>query len=322
MAAAVEVGLFDEKDSLPLLVWNRGGGVRLEDWLMMNEDVWEAGLSQQGAVLFRGFQIESVPSFSRVASLLCGDAFANYGDLPHSGVAEGVYRTSPYPADESILLHGEGAHLSRWPGRMAFFCQIAPERGGETTMLDVRTMWDLLDEGFRAALETKGISYCRNFHPGVDQSWEAVFQTTDREKVESICEAADIQWQWAGGATLRTTMTVPARLPHPVSRENLFFHQIFLFHPACLPMDVRRSLETIFSPEALPRNVTFGDGTPMPDDAVLAFKAACEERAFRVPWSPGDVALLDNMRVSHGRRPFEGERRILVGMGGVVQRTV
>lgn len=288
----------------------------------MNKEVWEGGLSRQGAVLFRGFQIESVPAFSRVASLLCGDPFVNYGDLPHSGIVEGVYRTSPYPADESILLHGEGAHLSRWPGRMAFFCQHSPEQGGETTLLDVRTMWDLLDESFRVALEDKGISYWRHFHPGVDQPWEAVFQTTDREKVESICEAEGIRWQWTGASSLRTTMTVPARLPHPASQEKLFFHQIFLFHPACLPTEVRRSLETIFAPEMLPRNVTFGDGTPMQDDAVLAFKEACEERAFRIPWSPGDVALLDNVRVCHGRRPFHGERRILVGMGGAGGRSI
>lgn len=37
-----------------------------------------------------------------------------------------------------------------------------------------------------------------------------------------------------------------------------------------------------------------------------------EEVAF--PWQPGDVLVVDNMLVSHGRRPFSGERRILVAM--------
>jgi hypothetical protein len=33
-----------------------------------------------------------------------------------------------------------------------------------------------------------------------------------------------------------------------------------------------------------------------------------------VDWVAGDVLLIDNVLVAHGRRPFEGSRRVLVAM--------
>jgi alpha-ketoglutarate-dependent taurine dioxygenase len=39
---------------------------------------------------------------------------------------------------------------------------------------------------------------------------------------------------------------------------------------------------------------------------------AAETRSF--PWQTGDILLVDNMAVAHGRAPYEGERRVLVAM--------
>ena len=39
-----------------------------------------------------------------------------------------------------------------------------------------------------------------------------------------------------------------------------------------------------------------------------------DELAYDVPWRAGDVALIDNYLVMHGRRPFEGSRRVLASL--------
>ena len=39
-----------------------------------------------------------------------------------------------------------------------------------------------------------------------------------------------------------------------------------------------------------------------------------DELSFDVAWHPGDVALVDNYLVMHGRRPFKGARRVLVSL--------
>ena len=39
-----------------------------------------------------------------------------------------------------------------------------------------------------------------------------------------------------------------------------------------------------------------------------------DELSFNLAWQAGDVALIDNYLVMHGRRPFKGERRVLASL--------
>ena len=39
-----------------------------------------------------------------------------------------------------------------------------------------------------------------------------------------------------------------------------------------------------------------------------------DELTFDIPWQTGDVALVDNLVAMHGRRPFEGSRRVLASL--------
>ena len=44
-------------------------------------------------------------------------------------------------------------------------------------------------------------------------------------------------------------------------------------------------------------------------------RLALRAETVTFPWRRGDVLLLDNMLTAHGRRPFTGDRRVLVAMG-------
>ncbi|MGA1055814.1 MAG: TauD/TfdA family dioxygenase, partial [Pseudohongiellaceae bacterium] len=62
------------------------------------------------------------------------------------------------------------------------------------------------------------------------------------------------------------------------------------------------------------KSVCFGDGSALADEDMETVCAISEELAFDLPWVAGDIALVDNFLVMHGRRPFEGQRCVLASL--------
>ena len=97
-----------------------------------------------------------------------------------------------------------------------------------------------------------------------------------------------------------------------------FFNQVQLHHLHCLDPDVRASLLSIFKKQDLPRNVFFGDGTPIEDSVMDHVGEVYERNAVRFQWQRGDLVSLDNMLVAHARDPYVGPRKIVVALGDMV----
>ena len=66
--------------------------------------------------------------------------------------------------------------------------------------------------------------------------------------------------------------------------------------------------------EGLPRNVYYGDGSPLEADALAEIRGVLSECEVVFPWQTGDVLMLDNMLTAHSRKPFSGERKVVVAM--------
>ena len=61
-------------------------------------------------------------------------------------------------------------------------------------------------------------------------------------------------------------------------------------------------------PEVGMTDVFFGDLGTIPGELCNAVNEACEKNIVKVPMTAGDVLLIDNYRVLHGRDIFEGDR--------------
>src|SRR5262249_56050997 len=79
--------------------------------------------------------------------------------------------------------------------------------------------------------------------------------------------------------------------------------------------EVREFLLAGCKEEDLPRNVYYGDGSPIEDAVTEKISAAYRETATSFPWRDSDILMLDNMLTAHSRNPFTGTRKILVAMG-------
>jgi hypothetical protein len=72
-----------------------------------------------------------------------------------------------------------------------------------------------------------------------------------------------------------------------------------------------------FADDELPNNTYYADGSPIEANVLNELRRAYEDEKVDFGWQKGDVMMLDNMLVTHGRDPFLGERKILVGMSEV-----
>ena len=304
---------------LPLMFQPDMDDVDLADWAKSNRDLINKALLKHGALLFRGFDLASPAEFEKFAEAISPNLFAEYGDLPREGVGGKVYGSTPYPSDQAILFHNESSHMHRWPMRIWFFCVQAAQQGGETPIVDCRRVYQLLDPKLRDRFAEKKLMYIRNYIEGLDVSWQTFFRTTDRSVVEDHCRRSSIDFEW-NGDRLRTRQICPAVVKHPQTDEMVFFNQLQLHHVSCLEPAVRQSLLSIVKEEDLPRNVYYGDGSRIEDSVIHETREIYDQVAVSFPWQKGDVLMLNNMLVAHGRNPYAGARKIVVAMGEMVSQ--
>jgi alpha-ketoglutarate-dependent taurine dioxygenase len=303
-----------EGQALPLVIQPTISGVNLASWAANNQEYLRKELAAHGGILFHNFSVDSPAKFEEFARAISTELFDEYGDLPRENRGAKVYGSTPYPSDKSILFHNESSHMYRWPMKIWFYCVKAAEKGGATPILDCRQAYEMLDRSIIKRMTEKKLLYVRNFIDGLDVNWRQFFQTSDKEQVEQYCRKMSIDFEWKGENHLTTRQLCPAVVRHPFTGDLLFFNQVQLHHIRCLDPAVRESMLSMFRQEDLPRNVYYGDGTPIEDAVMDEISNLYEQIAVRFQWHAGDIVMLDNMRVAHARDPFEGTRKILVAM--------
>jgi alpha-ketoglutarate-dependent taurine dioxygenase len=306
---------------LPLLVEPAVPGVDLMAWAAANRPLIEEKLQKHGGILFRGFGLqgpEDLDAFIRA----CSGESLEYRERssPRTAVKGNIYTSTDYPPSYPIFLHNENSYQSEWPLRIFFFCRTAPPTGGETPIADVRKVLARIDPEIRERFAQRNWMYVRNFGDGFGLSWDTVFQTTDPAEVEEHCRHKGIEAEWKEGGRLRTRAIRPALAKHPRTGEPVWFNHATFFHVSTLEAAVREPLLEEFGEQDLPANTYYGDGTPIEPEVMDHLREAYRQETVSFPWEKGDLLMLDNMLVAHGRAPFSGPREILVGMAEPVSR--
>jgi len=313
--ALVKERLLRADAGLPLVLEPAVDALSLTEWTSNNRDSIVQKLRTHGAILFRGFNPNSVEEFEQFLRLLVGDLLPySYRSTPRSEVSGRIYTSTEYPAHQSIPLHNEMSYTREWPGMLGFFCVEPAPEGGETPIADSRRVFNLIAPAIRETFINKGVMYVRNYGEALDLSWQNVFQTSDRAEVEAYCRKTDIQFEWKDQDILRTSQVCQAVANHPQTGEPVWFNQAHLFHVSSLDSTVRDSLLSLADGEP-PRNAYYGDGTSIEESALEQIREIYTKEAVVFGWQKHDILLLDNMLAAHGRRPFRGARKIVVGMG-------
>jgi hypothetical protein len=305
-------------EAFPLVYECRVEGADLksvEDWLRQSRATLDRQVREAGTVFFRGFPLSTDQDFDRFIRAFDYPNF-RYEDSLSNAVrvvrTERVFTANEAPPNVTICLHHEMAQTPVYPSRLFFFCEHPAEQGGATPLCRSDILFERLLSEFPEFVddcETKGLLYT-NIMPaendptsGMGRSWQSTFRAETRDEAEQQLQKMGYSWEWLPNGCLRsTTPVLPAVMEVEPGRRTFFNQLIAAFHGW---KDSRNDPT---------KAVTFGDGSLLNPETMDRVAVIAEELTFDVPWQKGDVALVDNRVVMHGRRTFSGTRKVLASL--------
>lgn len=324
------------------LVWRITRGQQADpatvrDWLAAQCSLYDARLDQYGAVLIRGFAaLRCAKDFDTVLAATGADLLDYVGGTsPRRAVCGRIMTATEVASNYSIPIHQEMSYTANPPQRIAFFCVTPSVVGGETTLADMRDVTRRIDSAVLQRFRQKGgLQLRRNLplpehaalRPGVPKPWTEVFGTTERSAVENAAATRDWRTQWLDDGSLQLWQDVlPATRVHPRTGDDLWFNQLHIFSPHAALRWARNDGRDRFAerielalrdtPDRVDE-VLHGDGTPVATADVLHVAEVMDACALPHVWQAGDLLMLDNLLVGHGRRQYSGPRSILAALIG------
>jgi alpha-ketoglutarate-dependent taurine dioxygenase len=287
-------------------------------WIEENSEELQELANKHGAVLFRGFPLKSAEDF---------DAFITPFGLPNFPYnkslsnavrvnrTERVFTANEAPPDVKILYHHEMAQTPFYPHTLFFFCEIAPEEGGATPVCRSDVLYESLVQecpDFIKSCEELGLKYS-NVMPGNDdpesgmgRSWMSTLGVNTKEEAETRLKELNYSWEWLEEDCLRATTPILPAVHEVGPGRKVFFNQ--LIAAFCGWKDSRNDPS-----EA----IRHGDDSKLDVDAVMKAVEISESLTFNVEWQVGDVVLVDNTIIMHGRQPYKGTRKVLASLASV-----
>lgn len=325
---------FVNEQHLPLVLSPKNNEITLADvqvWAEAHQNELHSLLASQGALLWRGFPVDGAEDFATVVKAVIGQELNDYkGEGSRNRLAQGVYTSTKAPLKFKIPLHNELTCTTNPVDYICFYCDIAPESGAGQTILarteDVTLemmkrphVWDLFNG--------KMIKYISrhppegNFFARINpthRTWQQVFETDDKDEVETICAQKGYDFKWKGD-WLEITRHAPAICgPDQYFDHPYWFNQAHLYHSNARIYGgwVNYLLAKLLyiSPSTRAYDVEFEDGSTIPRKIVYEIYDVLDEKTIKFNWEENDVLLLDNRRTLHGRAPCVGPRRILTAM--------
>ena len=305
-------------ESLAAVHFAESGASDFVELIGEQRDAVREALYKHGALLFRGFGVADPTSFESVTRAFVPKAFSYVGGgSPRSRISGEVFTSTEYAADAVLPMHNEASYFKTLPDFVWFCCKIAPEVAGETPLGDMRRVLKRLDPALVDRFDAHGLMYVNNLHSGdgFGKSWQQTYQSDDRREVEGRIGEKGFEFAWTSPTNLQVRMRAPSLRVHPVTGDIYWGNQVANWHPSLLPPTTFKALTRLYGAHVnFPKTVLFDDGTEIPDEDVRQISAALTAEETVFGWEAGDVLLVDNQAIAHGRRPFKGARQIMVAL--------
>ena len=278
-------------------------------------------LAEYGSILFRGYDLATDQDFDNFIKSFDLENFP-YDDSFSNAVRRNrsarVFTANEAPPDVEIHLHHEMAQALTFPTKLFFFCETAPTEGGATPICRSDIALEKLTASnacFVESLKRKGVRY-RNTMPatedhasGQGRTWYQTLSVDSAQAAEQKLTALGYRYRWLPEEELSVqTPRLPAICSFNGSPE-VFFNQ--LVAAAAGWRDTADEAEA---------RLVYGDDSLIDPTNLKLMIDVCYDSVVDLDWQQGDVALVDNLKVMHGRRPYRGKRSVLAALCSPMSR--
>jgi alpha-ketoglutarate-dependent taurine dioxygenase len=257
-------------------------------------------LAEHGYLVLRGFQ-RGIGHFSQLvrstSSTISLDPARRFDGDTAQKVDAGY---------DAVGLHCENGNSPFWPDLCWFYCETAPRQGSQTTVCDGKLVYEHMSAAQREAFGAQDIMYTRR----VDAvRWKTYVFHALASRGRTLARVED-----ASLDDLLALIEQPGSaqvVPNDDGSIHYRFHTPAIRASRINPRESRNFANSLFGPSNHYEKpvITFADGCAIPVPLLEQTEALCERFTTEIGWQTGDIVLIDNTRVMHGRRAIEDRSR-------------
>jgi hypothetical protein len=169
-----------------------------------------------------------------------------------------------------------------------FFCANPASQNGETTVCDGRQFFNEISSSTKELFRKKKLKFtvCMN-----KNEWRKKYQTDDLNKLAEMCKSNNTYLKVNENQSIVLEYVCPAIIFSRCGKYQVFINSL-------LP-----------TKQLTPDVLIFDDNSEIPDDVVSELNEIAERLTTEISWAKGDILMIDNTRILHGRRAFSDEKR-------------
>ncbi|MBX9257286.1 TauD/TfdA family dioxygenase [Desmonostoc muscorum CCALA 125] len=241
-----------------------------------------------GILLFREF-LANAEIFKEFTNSLSTD-FINY--------AGGAFNRRVINGDKTLLsvndfnseikLHGEMYYQQNIPLMLWFFCANPPLQDGETTVCDGREFFNELSSSTKELFSKNKLKFTVTMS---QKDWQKKYQTDNLNQLEEMCSKNKTRLKINADQSIWLEYICAAIIPSRCGKYQVFINSL-------LP-----------TKQLNPKILKFEDDSEIPDEIVSELNEIAEKITTEISWQKGDILMIDNTRILHGRRAFADNQR-------------
>jgi alpha-ketoglutarate-dependent taurine dioxygenase len=199
-----------------------------------------------------------------------------------------------------LALHSDRDYTRSHPPIIWFYCVTPAAKEGETTICDGVQVCEQFQDSTRQFLKENRIKYVRRYRA---DEWQLLFQVKDLDEMQTYCDNNSLKLIVNPDGSVVTEYAKFAIVKPRWSDQDAFVNSILL---------VQWQEDEVTGDRSV---VRMEDGSPIPAEIIAEIRAVTDHLTHNIQWNPGEMCMIDNTRMLHGRNGFlDPHREVYIRM--------